>query len=123
MPNLWVGSGFACSSLFSERLICDCVALGKVFMAFFSPMVLLSELDINLDIYFFTHIFIYIGNFFVYLFFLLLFSPLNKTCMHTEATALALAQIHASDHPVPLQPSYQLSPLSESVLFCFFVLV
>ena len=28
-----------------------------------------------------------------------------------------------SDHPVPLQPSYQLSPLSESVLSGFFVLV
>ena len=75
MPKLWVGSGFAHSSQFSERLICDYVALGEVFTAFFSPVVLLSELDINLNTYFFIHLFIFIGNFFVYLF-IYLFSHL-----------------------------------------------
>ena len=79
MPKLWVGSGFARSSLFSERLICDCVALGAVFKAFFSLMVLLSESDINLNTSFFMHVsFSLVISFSIIYLFLLLFSPLRQ---------------------------------------------
>ena len=58
MPKLWVGYGFARSSLSSEPLIYDCVALVEVSKACFFPTVLLSELDINLNTSFLTHLFI-----------------------------------------------------------------
>ena len=109
---LYVGSGLAHSSQLSKWLISDYVALGKVFMAFFFPMVLLSELDINLNTYFFIHLFIFIGNI--------------LTCfltMHTEATAPALAHIHALTIQCNISPPTSLSSLSESVLSGFFLLM
>ena len=69
------------------------MALAAVFKAFFYPTVLLSKSDINLNTSFFMHLFIFIGNFFVYLFIFFYFF-------------LTLRQ----DPPPPHELSFWLSP-------------